>query len=559
MNVHVVAERLHADRILPRLAKYLAVGNNWTLAEEPDQNADANYFCNYLTWRQRFNGWNQTWTSAFFTHRDDTVALKARIWDEAARGIDQCVICASKFEAVLPAGKVAYARAPVEVDRFTLKEAPEGERPVIGFCGFVYKDGRKGEDIAGRLVKRLGSSRYRWVASGRGWPVPTTSRPWGEMPAFFQSLNVLVLTSRNEGIPMPPLEALACGVSIVVPHGCGMLDDLPSIPGIFRYQAGDEDELRRTVEKAAYSRGIDRAALRQVIVNDYTVAAWCEDHKRVIAEGCPAGAPTLFSPERLAELEETDERPPWQEASGVYIVGFGKPSRKCAKELIASVRHRMPGLPVCFVGANALGVEDVFVKQPDRDIGGRIAKIRAYNLAPQDWKYILYLDADTEAVEDIGFLFQLLEDGWEMSICRDMQRYHTADKMLRPDNRSEASFTWDMVISAKGTMQFNGGMMSFRRCFAVKRFFDLWEKEWQRFGGRDQGALLRALYQQPVKLYTLTNHWNASDRYPNVPGPGSVAIWHHSMKARRWSGLIHDRIDSPAAWSRVREWQRVNG
>ena len=93
-------------------------------------------------------------------------------------------------------------------------------------------------------------------------------------------------------------------------------------------------------------------------------------------------------------------------------------------------------------------------------------------------------------------------------------------------------------------------MMAFQRCAATKRFFKAWQTEWQRFGKRDQGALLRALYKNPLRLYLLTNHWNASDRYPDIDG--EVAIWHHNTKARRWGGLIRGRIDSPEAWAAVR-------
>jgi len=78
VRVHVVAERLDKDRILPRLARYLSAGNGWTAGAEPDASADCNYFCNYITWRHRFNGWDKTWTSAFFTHKDMLVPLKAQ-------------------------------------------------------------------------------------------------------------------------------------------------------------------------------------------------------------------------------------------------------------------------------------------------------------------------------------------------------------------------------------------------------------------------------------------------------------------------------------------------
>jgi hypothetical protein len=256
----------------------------------------------------------------------------------------------------------------------------------------------------------------------------------------------------------------------------------------------------------------------------------------------------------VPEAEE-EPLPEWEGNSGIYSVAFGEPSRECARVLLKSVRKYMPGLPVCFVGTEPIGGEDAFVEQPDRDIGGRIAKLMMDDLAPTDWRYVLYLDADTELTESVAYLFQLLADGFEIAICKDMDKYHTADKMLRPDNSDEAHYTWETLVTAEGTFQYNGGMMAWRRCKATRKFLRSWQAEWQRFGKRDQGALLRALYKDPLRLYLLTNEWNASDRYP-MP-PGKVAILHHNTKARRWGGLIKGRIDSPEAWRAVQAYGRT--
>ena len=352
---------------------------------------------------------------------------------------------------------------------------------------------------------------------------------------------------------MPPLEALSCGVKIVIPTDCGMLDELPDLDGIYRYTNSDFGSFARAVERAAFSGPVDRAALRKVITDDYTVSNWCSDHRRAIEETCPTGR----KPVRIVNMpvEEDEPRPPWQGNSGIYTVAFGDPSRACAKTLLASVRQHMPGLPVCFVGAQPLGGEDVFIQQPDKDIGGRVAKLKMDELAPAEWRYVLYLDADTELVQPVDYLFQVLEDGFEVAICRDMAKYHTANMMLRPDNQDEAHYTWETITSAEGTFQYNGGMMAFQRCEATKRFFSAWQTEWQRFGKRDQGALLRALYKNPLRLHLLMNEWNASDRYP--PPPGEVAIWHHNTRARRWGGLIKGRIDSAAAWQAVKAFERA--
>lgn len=556
MKVHVVAQRLHADRILPRLARYLAAWNGWTVSHEPDNNADANYFCNYLTWRTQFNGWNNTWTSAFFTHKDLTIPLKGQYWDDAARFIDQAIICARRWARYLPAGKIAYARAPVEVERFVIRQPPRAEQPIVGFSGFVYHDGRKGEALVKRLVRDKLAQRLTFRASGRGWPVPTKGYSWGDMPAFYQGLNVLAIVASNEGIPMPPLEALACGVKIVIPTDCGMLDELPDIDGIYRYANSDYASFIGALQRAAFGGPVDRKAMRDIIIADYTVPNWCEDHKRAIEAVCPVqGAVSLYTPNVPAVPE--GPLPDWHGTSGIYAVAFGEPSRECARKLIGSVRKHMPGLPVCLVSTKPLGGETIFVEQRDSDIGGRIAKLKAYELAPAAWRYVLYLDADIELVQPIDYLFQLLQDGWEMAICKDMNRYHTANMMLRPDNTDEAHATWAILLSPEGSFQYNGGMMAFRRSEATRDFFRSWQTEWQKYGKRDQGALLRALYGNPLRLYLLGNQWNASDRYPTPDG--EIAVWHHNTQARRWGGLIKGRIDSPEAWAAVETWKARKG
>lgn len=70
MKVHVITDRVDSDRILPRLAKYLSVYNNWSLSTEPDIQADFNYFNNYGTYHQACRGWHGTPMGAYFSHLD---------------------------------------------------------------------------------------------------------------------------------------------------------------------------------------------------------------------------------------------------------------------------------------------------------------------------------------------------------------------------------------------------------------------------------------------------------------------------------------------------------
>jgi predicted O-methyltransferase YrrM len=99
------------------------------------------------------------------------------------------------------------------------------------------------------------------------------------MPAFYQSLDILVVTATVEGVPMPPLEVLACGGSVVVPRGVGLLDELPDTLGIHRYERGSAKDAERALSEAIQARpGVNREALRAV-TEPYTIEAWCEGHR----------------------------------------------------------------------------------------------------------------------------------------------------------------------------------------------------------------------------------------------------------------------------------------
>ena len=518
MKVHIVCPNLSRDRILPRLAKSLADATGWPLSEYPDPSVDINYFMIYINYAQRFPNWHKTKVACYFSHYEMGNGAKERWWHHAAANSDLAIITASRYEKKLLEVPTCKVRPPVDSMFKPAEERPDNPTPVIGVGGFA--SARKGLD----LIKQL-STDYNVAFSGRGWP-GAVWYSWDAMPEFYHSLDVYVCTSLVEGIPMPPLEALACNIPVVIPRDVGMLDDLQG-PGIYKYTAGDYPSLVRNLKKALGNSN----KTPNVKLNNYTPANWALDHINAFED--------FLFPENI-------DLPDWEGNSGMYCVAFGKPSRRCAVRCIESFKKHSK-VPVALASTESLGPEDVFVKMDDIDIGGRLAKLAAYKSVPEDWQYVLYLDADTETLGDVNALFKFLADGWEVVICRDMGKYHTARMMLRPDNHAEFEETMD-TLGCEEVMQYNGGVFAFRKCPNVEKFFKLWNKEWQKYAGRDQGALLRALYKNPVRLLVLGNQWNASTRYPL---PGEVIILHHSMEARRWGGLIYGRTDSKEAWERV--------
>ena len=237
---------------------------------------------------------------------------------------------------------------------------------------------------------------------------------------------------------------------------------------------------------------------------------------------------------------------------GIYCVAFGDPARTSALEMMESAKTHMPEIPIALCSDRKIGPEDVLIVEPDSDIGGRRAKLKAYALAPAEWESVLYLDADTEVLADISFYFQLIEDGWEFVICKDPHLMDTMHGFRRKTNVQEVQETEKRIVTLH-TLQYNGGVWAFGRNKRIARFFARWLAEWETYAGRDQGALIRAMYTEPLKVYLLGNEWNTFPKY--TKGITTAGLMHYPGKARRWKGQIQGRIDSPVAWAAVKKFE----
>lgn len=540
MKIHIVCKEPNPEHIIHRMAHTLADATGWSIGATPRGDVDLCYFFPYLDYEPV-----ETKTAALFSHYDLNHQHKAHRWNVVAPLVDLRTTWASMYLPGLEAhGASVKTPPPLDRSAFTIAEPPA--KFSAGVSGFVYNDLRKGEDLIRRLSTEF--KALHWKAIGRGWSVPTQQVSLDELPAFYQSLSLYVCASRIEGVPYPPLEALACGVPIIIPRGVGLLDDLPEIPGIYRFDAGDYASLKTAFEQAlddltSGQTALNREALREATAG-YTARAWATAHEQAFE--------ALLNPPTVEAL------PDWHGKAGAYYIGFGAPARECAMNAIEHWRVHMPEVPVAFVGAEPIPLEseDAYIRQPDLDIGGRNAKISIYDLAPSYWQYVLYMDADTEVVAPVDFLFQALSDGWELVICKNPARFHVIREMKRPDNHDECDLTFE-ALGGDELMQLNGGVFGFRRCDRVKRFFERWRAEWERYGKRDQAALLRALYAEPLRVYVLGNEWNTVVRYD--PPERTAGILHYPMQARRYAGRTNGRLDSPEAWDLVRKWEKEHG
>lgn len=273
-NVHIVAREWDGDQILARFTKHLINGTGWSVGTHPDRRARVNVYMPYLVMEDDPD-FHQAYQVAWFTHREEAWPAKALMWDNAANDAHLRLACSAMYVKSLEAhGPAAQVTAPLERDKFVIRESViKRGKPRVGFSGYVYKTGRKGES----MVKRLVAEHPEWdiVASGKGWPCHCGEYTWHDVQGFYQSLDVYVCSAVVEGLPMPPLEALACGCKTVIPWHVGLLDEIPSAAGLVRYERGDYSQMAQAIE-IALDTDADPQELRETTAG-YSPAAWAAD------------------------------------------------------------------------------------------------------------------------------------------------------------------------------------------------------------------------------------------------------------------------------------------
>lgn len=279
--MNVVCRNHSEDRVLPRFARYLAAELGWELTAAPIANADVTYLMGYFE-VQVCRQWPPApRVACLFTHREEEPALarKTALFDEMAGRVDLRLAMCRKYARLLEdCGPTVETVLPVERDRFVPAPRPTPSRPVVGLSGYTYAGRRKGEDLARALMNRRPG--VDWTVSGAGWHARAQRRPWSSMPAFYQSLDVLVCPSRVEGGPMPVLEALACGVKVVVPRGVGVVDELPDVPGVVRYACGDVNAMAVALDEALDAKA-DPADLCEATAR-YSVRGWAQSNSSAV-------------------------------------------------------------------------------------------------------------------------------------------------------------------------------------------------------------------------------------------------------------------------------------
>lgn len=180
--------------------------------------------------------------------------------------------------------------------------------------------------------------------------------------------------------------------------------------------------------------------------------------------------------------------------NGVVYVVYGNQVKYEAEQSIASLL-KYNDLPVKVITQD-------FGMTPEQN--SRLAKVNLPRLV--DYERVLYLDADTRIRADITTGFELL-DNWDLAIAPSKNQGNDLFRHIQNSDEKEVTL---QELGNYWPLQLQAGVIFFDRIRCAK-LFDEWARQWQRWQGQDQAALLRALAIEPVRVWTLGKCWNSEN------------------------------------------------
>lgn len=292
MNVHMMTywmgKRRKDGRPWPRFTRYLYDALGWSADHHFDPAADVNYVLTSTTgWRKHAHPWlHRTGKLACRFGGRPPYGLKARLWDEGMKAVSLRLTEAQRFvHEFAEYGPVA--RLPFfafERDLFTIVPRAQNARPTVGVAGYMAPRGM-GIEMAKHLACYPDAQDWRIKAAGTGWPIPHKFYTYDKLPQFYQSLDVYLLARQGQNGSTSVFQALACGIPVVIPSDVPATDEeLPNMPGVYRYAMGDFDEMVEMLQRCIDERPMhNRGALRATTA-EMTIENFCAEHERVFEE-----------------------------------------------------------------------------------------------------------------------------------------------------------------------------------------------------------------------------------------------------------------------------------
>lgn len=186
---------------------------------------------------------------------------------------------------------------------------------------------------------------------------------------------------------------------------------------------------------------------------------------------------------------------------GVVMVVYGERAEIACNRALTALSDICPDLPVTIQRGQTDGYSDMQQS--------RFAKATLFNWTP--YQYTAYLDADTQVYQDISAGFEALEAGFDLAIAPSQNQ---GDNMLWHCGAEDKALTLKQI--GFHPLQLQAGVMFVANNPRTRALFAHWAVEWLKFEDQDQGALLRAFYQCPVKVWLLGSPWN-----------GGAVVGHH--------------------------------
>lgn len=185
--------------------------------------------------------------------------------------------------------------------------------------------------------------------------------------------------------------------------------------------------------------------------------------------------------------------------NGVVYIAYGDRAKREAALSIESLK-RHNDLPVTVIKHSFFN-DDQFRTDEQKS---RWAKVNLPQLV--DYDRVLYIDADTLVKGDITPGFDLL-DNWDLAIAPSKNQGNDLFAHIKNEEEKEATLR---EIGNWQPVQLQAGLFFFS-CERCAGLFAEWRRQWQRWNGQDQAALLRALDKCPVRVWLLSKQWNGEN------------------------------------------------
>lgn len=156
---------------------------------------------------------------------------------------------------------------------------------------------------------------------------------------------------------------------------------------------------------------------------------------------------------------------------------------------------------------------DIIQVTPPKDVTrpSRWVKTRLAFLSPYD--ETLYLDTDTVVLGSIEKIWEHLSKS-SFAVCLDVN-----PTLANARHGTLAEYVYTIGRYPPSSLQYNCGVVLWRRSKSSLGLFKEWHKEWQRFNDIDQLAFIRAVQNTGITLSRLPEIYNWNESLPHHEKP----------------------------------------